>query len=116
MSSIYARLAISAMIGWMGGVLGAVPGAAQEQVFPPVRSFERPQASPRVDGVVGRLLSVQKGDSRYGGGREAEVALGENFPLLSFGSGPITLGFGTEVYGRFSLDDPRAAHYLYRHV
>jgi hypothetical protein len=62
-----------------------------------------------VHGVVGRLLSVAEGDSRFGSEREAEVALGENFPIFAFGSAPITVGFGTEVYGRFSLDDPRTA-------
>jgi hypothetical protein len=62
-----------------------------------------------VHAVVGRLLSVSEGDSRFGSEREAEVALGENFPLFSFGSGPVTMGVGTEVYGRFSLDDPRTA-------
>ena len=37
--------------------------------------------------------------------------LGENFPLVSLKGGrrPIVLGFGSQVYGRFSLTDPKSA-------
>jgi hypothetical protein len=85
--------------------------AAQQRVFPPIRSFELPEASPRVHGFVGRVISVQRGDSRFGQEQEGEVVLGENFPLLALQGGrrPIVLGFGSQVYGRFSLSDPKSA-------
>jgi hypothetical protein len=88
------------------------PGAAaQERLLPPVRSFELPEASPRVHGLVGRLISARRGDSRFGQEQEGEVVLGENFPLVSLQGGrrPIVLGFGSQVYGRFSLSDPKSA-------
>jgi hypothetical protein len=91
----------------------AAPGraAAQDRVFPRVPSFELPEASPRVHGVVGRIVSVRRGDSQFGAEPEAEVGLGENFPVLALREGerPITLGFGTQVYGRFSLGDRKSA-------
>lgn len=84
---------------------------AQGRIFPRAASFERPEASPRVHGLVGRLLSARRGDSRFGREPEAEVALGENVPLVALqqGSKPITLGFGSQVYARFSLGDSRSA-------
>jgi hypothetical protein len=86
-------------------------GSAQQRLFPPVRSFELPEASPRVHGFVGRLLSARRGDSRFGQEHEGEAILGENFPLVALRSGrnPIALGFGSQVYGRFSLTDPKSA-------
>ncbi|HEX6615746.1 MAG TPA: DUF1207 domain-containing protein [Gemmatimonadales bacterium] len=86
-------------------------GMAQGRLFPQVPSFELPQASPRVHGIVGRLLSARRGDSQFGRESEAEVALGENFPVLALRQGPrpVTLGFGTQVYGRFSLGDRKSA-------
>lgn len=90
-----------------------LPGLAvgQERIFPRVPSFERPEASPRVHGLAGRIISAQRGDSRFGNEAEAEVALGENFPVLALrgGARPITLGFGSQVYARFSLTDGRDA-------
>ncbi|MGH7534450.1 MAG: DUF1207 domain-containing protein [Gemmatimonadales bacterium] len=85
--------------------------AAQERIFPRVPSFELPQASPRVHGLVGRILSLRRGESRFGRETEAEVALGENVPVLALrrGERPITLGFGSQVYGRFSLGDSQSA-------
>ena len=82
--------------------------AAQARIFPRVPSFELPQASPRVHGLVGRLISARRGDSEFGREPEAEVAVGENFPVLALRRGPrpVTLGFGTQVYGRFSLGRP----------
>jgi hypothetical protein len=95
------------------GVLLSIPGTAgaQARVFPSVPSFERPEASPRVHGLAARVLSAQRGDSRFGNEAEAEVALGENFPLLALRGGPrpITLGFGSQVYARFSLADSKNA-------
>ncbi|MGH7526575.1 MAG: hypothetical protein ACREMX_07705, partial [Gemmatimonadales bacterium] len=84
---------------------------AQGRIFPRAASFELPEASPRVHGLVGRLLSIRRGDSRFGREPEAEVALGENVPLVALqqGSRPITLGFGSQVYARFSLGDSRSA-------
>jgi hypothetical protein len=86
-------------------------GLAQGRLFPQVPSFELPQASPRVHGLDGRLLSARRGDSQFGREPEAEVALGENFPVLALRQGPrpVTLGFGTQVYGRFSLGDRKSA-------
>lgn len=85
--------------------------AAQGRLFPRVRSFELPQASPRVYGLVGRLISARNGDSEFGREAEADVGLGENFPVLALrrGSRPVSLGFGAQVYGRFSLADSRSA-------
>ena len=85
--------------------------AAQQRLFPAVRSFELPEASPRVHGLVGRLLSARRGDSRFGQEHEGEVVLGENFPLVTLkgGRNPIVFGFGSQVYGRFSLTDPKSA-------
>jgi uncharacterized protein DUF1207 len=92
-------------------LLCGASAAAQQRVFPPVRSFELPEASPRVHGFVGRVISAQRGDSRFGQEQEGEVVLGENFPLLALRKGhqPIILGFGSQVYGRFSLSDPKSA-------
>jgi hypothetical protein len=86
-------------------------GAAQQRIFPDVPSFERPEASPRVHGIAARLLSIRRGDSRFGPEPEAEVALGENFPVVAIrvGANPITLGLGSQVYARFSLHDKKSA-------
>jgi hypothetical protein len=91
---------------WLPGL-----GAAQNRIFPSVPSFERPEASPRVHGLAARVISARRGDSRFGEEAEAEVALGENFPVLALrrGDRPITLGFGSQVYARFSLTDGRDA-------
>jgi hypothetical protein len=95
-----------AFLFWLPGI-----GAAQARIFPSVPSFERPEASPRVYGLAGRIISAQRGDSRFGKEAEAEVALGENFPVLAIrrGDRPITLGFGSQVYARFSLTDGKDA-------
>jgi hypothetical protein len=101
---------VPAIIGL--ALLFSPPGAAaQERLLPSVRSFELPEASPRVHGLVGRLISARRGDSRFGQEQEGEVVLGENFPLVSLQGGrrPIVLGFGSQVYGRFSLSDPKSA-------
>jgi uncharacterized protein DUF1207 len=85
--------------------------AAQQRLFPSVRSFELPEASPRVHGLVGRVITTSRGDSRFGQEQEGEVVLGENFPLVTLKGGPkpIVLGMGSQVYGRFSLTDPKSA-------
>lgn len=84
---------------------------AQERYFPTGRSFELPEASPRVYGLVGRLLSARQGDSRFGEEREGEVVVGENIPVIKLKGGdrPIVLGLGSQVYGRFSLTDSKSA-------
>jgi len=104
------------MRAWRAAVVAVcltpvAPLAAQSRIFPDVPSFELPQASPRVHGLVGRLLSVGRGDSDFGAEPEAEVALGENLPVLALrrGDRPVSLGFGTQVYGRFSLGDRKSA-------
>jgi hypothetical protein len=61
-------------------------GAAQQRIFPDVPSF-------------------------FGQELEAEVALGENFPVVAIrgGANPITFGLGSQVYARFSLHDKKSA-------
>jgi hypothetical protein len=85
--------------------------SAQQRLFPAVTSFELPDASPRVHGLVGRLMTATRGDSRFGREHEGEVVLGENFPIVALKEGkrPIILGLGSQVYGRFSLTDPKSA-------
>jgi hypothetical protein len=107
---------MSSRIRWTWRTLAfllLLPGvaAAQNRIFPSVPSFERPEASPRLHGLAGRVISVQRGESRFGKEAEAEVALGENFPVLALrrGAQPVTLGFGSQVYARFSLADSRNA-------
>jgi hypothetical protein len=106
MSSIRALVLLG-----VAGLLSRAEAAAQERLFPAVRSFELPEASPRVHGLVGRLISARRGDSRFGQEHEGEVILGENFPVVNLKGGrhPIVLGFGSQVYGRFSLTDPKSA-------
>ncbi|MEP6573697.1 MAG: DUF1207 domain-containing protein [Gemmatimonadota bacterium] len=89
----------------------AGPAQAQHRLFPDAPSFELPLADPRVTSLTGRLLSVSRGDSRFGAGHEAEAAIGESVPVIALRRGPrwITLGFGAAVYGRFDLDDPKSA-------
>jgi hypothetical protein len=101
----------TAVLALLAGAAGAAPAGAQQRVLPAVPRFELPAASPRVHALVGRLLSVERGDSRFGSDTEAEVALGENFPLVSLQGGerPIALGFGSQVYARFSLSDPKTS-------
>ena len=95
-------------------LLAGVPwsaAAAQDRFFPDVRSFEPPLASPRVAGFAGRLITESVGDDQFGDEREADVTIGEDFPILALRRGlrPITLGFGVQASGRFSLDDSRSA-------
>jgi hypothetical protein len=87
---------------------GTLHGQSQS---PPMPDFELPSASPRVNGLAGRVLSASRGESEFGREEEAEVALGENFPLflLRGGPHPISLGFGPQVYARFSLRDSQTA-------
>jgi hypothetical protein len=101
---------IAAVLG-LALLLCHADGAAQQRLFPAVRSFELPEASPRVHGLVARLISARRGDSRFGREQEGEVVLGENFPLVSLKGGrrPIVLGLGSQVYGRFSLTDSKSA-------
>ena len=88
-----------------------ITAGAQDRFFPDVRSFEPPFATPRVAGFAGRLISESIGDDQFGDEREADVTIGEDFPLLALrrGAGPITLGFGVQASGRFSLDDSKSA-------
>jgi hypothetical protein len=106
LSSMRAMLVLGVVVP-----LCSVTVVAQERLLPSVRSFELPEASPRVYGVVGRLLSTKRGESRFGNEREAEVVLGENVPVVAIKRGPqpIVLGIGSQVYGRFSLNDSKSA-------
>jgi Protein of unknown function (DUF1207) len=101
---------VSSVLG-LAALLYAASASAQQRFFPTVASFELPEASPRVHGLVGRLLSARRGDSRFGQEHEGEVVLGENFPIVALQGGrrPIVLGFGSQVYGRFSLTDSKSA-------
>ncbi|MEO8199825.1 MAG: DUF1207 domain-containing protein [Gemmatimonadota bacterium] len=84
---------------------------AQTRIFPDVPAFEFPTASPRVAGLAGRLINTSIGDNEFGPEREGEAAIGEDFPVFALRQGvrPITFGFGVEVFGRFSLDDPKSS-------
>jgi hypothetical protein len=99
------------LLGCLVLLSAPIPAAAQARIFPDVQSFELPEASPRVHGLVGRIFSARRGESDFGRESEAEVAVGENFPVLALrrGERPVTLGFGTQVYGRFSLGDRKSA-------
>jgi hypothetical protein len=106
MSSIRVLLGLGVIL-----LLCSRAAGAQDRLFPAVRSFELPEASPRVNGLVARALSIRRGESRFGPEQEGEVILGENFPLLALQRGPrpIVLGIGSQAYGRFSLDDSKSA-------
>jgi hypothetical protein len=106
MSSIGAPAFVAAV-----AMLHGASASGQQRLFPQVTSFELPEASPRVHGLVGRLITATRGDSRFGREHEGEVVLGENFPLVALkeGKNPIVLGFGSQVYGRFSLTDPKSS-------
>jgi hypothetical protein len=91
------------------------PGAlaqGRSRVLPrDVPSFEFPLASPRTSALVGRIIHLTRGESRFGPEWEAEPALGEIWPLfaVSRGAVPVTLHLGAEVYGRYSLNDRTSA-------
>lgn len=106
MSSIRALLGLGATV-----LLCSTRAGAQERLFPAVKSFELPEASPRAYGLVARVLSLRRGDSRFGAEQEGEVILGENVPLVALKRGPrpIVLGLGSQAYGRFSLEDSKSA-------
>jgi len=76
-----------------------------------VPSFEFPLASPRTSALVGRIIHLSRGESRFGSEWEAEPALGEVLPLfaVSRGAVPVVLHLGAEVYGRYSLRDRTSA-------
>jgi hypothetical protein len=106
MSSIRALLGLGVAV-----LICSTRALAQDRLFPAVKSFELPEASPRAYGLVGRVLSIRRGESRFGPEREGEVILGENLPMLALrrGARPIVLGVGSQAYGRFSLDDSKSA-------
>ena len=85
--------------------------SAQTRFFPDVPAFELPLASPRVNGLAGRMFKATRGDNQFGAEREAEVTVGEDFPAIGIRGGerPINLGFGALVYARFSLDDAKSS-------
>lgn len=88
------------------------PLAAQgERFFPAVPDFEFPLASPRVNGLVGRVVQVDRPDNAFGDETEGDVSIGEGFSLVALrrGARPLTLGFAVAVTGRFSLDDSKSA-------
>ncbi|MCU0622167.1 MAG: DUF1207 domain-containing protein, partial [Gemmatimonadales bacterium] len=99
-----AALAVASLL------LPAALGAQQlpHHALPP---FELPLAAPRATGTIARLMAVQDADDRFGPGLQAEVALGENQPLLRLrgGASPMSLGAGGAVVGRFNLGDSRTS-------
>lgn len=102
---------IRAVLGLVTALLCSTHLAAQQRLFPAVRSFELPEASPRAYGLVARVLSIRRGESRFGAEQEGEAVVGENFPVVALRRGPrpIVLGIGSQAYGRFSLDDSKSA-------
>ena len=106
MSSIRALLGLVTVL-----LLCSAPAVGQQRLFPAVKSFELPEASPRAYGLVARVLSTRRGESRFGAEQEGEAILGENFPVVALKRGPrpIVVGVGSQVYGRFSLDDSKSA-------
>ena len=101
----------SALAAVLLATAATAPVAAQVRFFPDVRSFEYPIGTAAASGIVGRLVNTSRGETAYGNEREADVSVGENFPVLGFGSGPAPffLGMTLRVGARFSLDDPRSA-------
>lgn len=85
--------------------------AGQSRFFPDVPSFDLPLAAPRAASFAGRVISLSRGESRFGAEQEGDVSVGESFPTLALRRGPqpLTLDFGVQVFGRFSLDDPKTA-------
>lgn len=85
--------------------------AAQSRFFPDVPAFDLPLAAPRAAGFAGRVLDLSRGESRFGAELEGDVSIGERIPVLALKRSPrpLTLSFGVEVYGRFSLDDPKTS-------
>jgi len=84
-----------------------------QSIFLPnnVPTFEFPLASSRASAMVGRVMHVSRGESRFGSEWEGEAGLGEIWPLLALSRGPtpMTLHLGSQVYGRFSLGDAASA-------
>lgn len=106
MSSIRALLGLVTVL-----LVCSTPAVGQQRLFPAVKSFELPEASPRAYGLAARVLSTRRGESRFGAEQEGEAILGENFPVVALKRGPrpIVVGIGSQVYGRFSLDDSKSA-------
>jgi hypothetical protein len=85
--------------------------AGQSRFFPDVPSFDLPLAAPRAASFAGRVIWLSRGESRFGAEQEGDVSVGESFPTLALRRGPrpVTLDFGVQVFGRFSLDDSKTA-------
>ncbi len=105
--------ALSALALGLAFLVPVRAAAQRSSVFLPgdVQTFEFPLASPRTSAMVGRVIHVSRGESRFGSEWEAEPALGEVWPLFAMARGkvPLTLHLGTVVYGRFSLGDQASA-------
>jgi len=92
--------------------LAAAPRArAQVVLFPRTEPFEFPLASTRGGGIVGRHLWVDRGESRFGAEREADVWIGHSAAVVGLGRGetPAFLGLAMQVSGRFSFADRGSA-------
>ena len=61
-------LALTAAIGGAGA-----PLAAQVTLFPRAEAFEYPIGSIRAAGIVGRVVNVTRGETRYGAEREGRT-------------------------------------------
>lgn len=104
------RIAVSCLL--LGTWLPRPASAQSSWILPgDVPSFELPLASPRTSALVGRVIHLSRGESRFGQEWEAEPALGEILPLFALrrGTVPVTLHLGAEVYGRYSLGDATSA-------
>ena len=94
------------------GAAGCIlPVGAQRLLPPAAPAFELPVAAPRATGFAGRIIMVQRGESSFGNGTEADVMLGENLPLLMIGSleHPWIIDFNVGTQARFSLSDPTSS-------
>ena len=99
---------------WLCGVVAwcvALPLAAQAPAHHELPPFELPLAAPRQYASYARLLSVQDPDDRFGPGLQAELAVGENQPLVRLrgGPSPMSLGVGGAVVGRINMGDSRTS-------
>ncbi|MEO8448862.1 MAG: DUF1207 domain-containing protein [Gemmatimonadota bacterium] len=92
----------------LGARLCPLSAQADGLLLPNAKRVAIPLASPRAEGIVGRIIQVTRAESQFGPEREADVAMGETFPVLGLSRGriPVMMHLGAEVYGRFSLDDP----------
>jgi hypothetical protein len=97
-----------AATGLIGG--RSLPVLGQVRLFPTVNQFQYPLGSGQIDGAVGRVVRLGRGESQFGQEIEADVSIGDNLPILGFEQpGSPFLGLTLRVTGRFSLEDPKSS-------